>query len=99
MIVNGNENVEENGWEEICDLSLDYLLKTSLVDGSTKQISEFVGTNGQTLKIPADLSKLKKRITTVIDRLASGVRFFPDEDDDEESDEEIEDDEDDEDLN
>jgi len=69
------EDNQEQGWEEVCDLSLDHLLKTILVASNQKDKGLYIGNSGATLTMPPDLGKLRKRITTVIDRLAAGVRF------------------------
>ncbi len=70
------------GWEEICDLNLDHMLKAALVQKGVQK-EPFIGNGGNPLKMPLDLNKLKKRVTTVIDRLANGVRFIADGEEDE----------------
>ena len=73
------------GWEEIAEYNLEHLLKVALVSSldpggaaavmKKSEGGSFLGNSGNALKIPGDLNKLKKRITTVIDRLANGVRI------------------------
>lgn len=63
----------EQGWEEKVDTSLIHLLRTSLAR-SVKDRS----TLPPPMKVPQDTLKLRKRITTVVDRLASGGRMTGD---------------------
>jgi len=65
----------EQGWEEQVDISLSHLLRTSLARNA-KDRSQVP----PPMKVPADTTKLKKRITTVVDRLASGGRIAGDPD-------------------
>ena len=70
------------GWEEICEYNLEHMLKCALTETKSGQTmgnkdGAFLGNSGNPLKPPQDLNKLKKRITTVIDRLANGVRMSP----------------------
>ena len=57
------------GWEEKTDLSLTYLLKTSLSRSSKDAAVSFPA-----LELPRDTSKLKKHISLVCDRIAKGSR-------------------------
>ncbi|CAD7957625.1 unnamed protein product [Amoebophrya sp. A120] len=75
-------NSTQQGWEELIEYNLDHLLKCALVDHSSagttkKQDQNFLGNSNNPLKMPSDLNRLKKRITTMIDRLANGVRIAP----------------------
>lgn len=73
-----NENVAEyQNWEEVCELNLEHLLKVALVGGNAGAVKPepFLGNGGQPVKLPPDLGKLKKKMTTVVDRLANGVRL------------------------
>eukprot|EP00931_Biecheleriopsis_adriatica_P004464 TRINITY_DN106128_c0_g1_i1.p1 TRINITY_DN106128_c0_g1~~TRINITY_DN106128_c0_g1_i1.p1 ORF type:complete len:906 (+),score=217.10 TRINITY_DN106128_c0_g1_i1:235-2718(+) len=63
----------EQGWEEKVDTSLIHLLRTSLAR-SVKDRS----TLPPPMKVPQDTLKLRKRITNVVDRLASGGRMTND---------------------
>lgn len=60
----------QQGWEEEVDASLLHLLRTSLARSSKDR-----SVMPPPMKMPQDTVKLKKRITTVVDRLASGSRM------------------------
>ncbi|CAE7218110.1 BBS9 [Symbiodinium pilosum] len=60
----------EQGWEEKVDTSLLHLLRTSLAR-SAKEGNSLP----PPMKVPQDTLKLRKRITTVVDRLATGARM------------------------
>lgn len=60
----------EQGWEEQVDASLIHLLRTSLARNAKDR-----ATLPPPMKVPSDTLKLKKRITNVVDRLASGGRI------------------------
>lgn len=61
----------EQGWEEVVEASLTYLLKTALA--KTAKDSALM-TNS--LEIPENSDKLKKHIGMVLDRLAKGARLI-----------------------
>jgi hypothetical protein len=64
------EDSKEQGWEEQTDAALQNLLKTSLARNAKERnmiISQ--------MKMQLDTTRLKKRITNVIDRLAGGARL------------------------
>jgi len=69
----------DQGWEEQVDASLIHLLRTSLCRNAKDR-----STLPPPMKVPSDTLKLKKRITSVVDRLANGGRIAcdPDEGDD-----------------
>mmetsp|Transcript_99006 Transcript_99006/g.248246 ORF Transcript_99006/g.248246 Transcript_99006/m.248246 type:complete len:866 (-) Transcript_99006:82-2679(-) len=60
----------EQGWEEQVDASLIHLLRTSLARNAKDRSAL-----PPPMKVPQDTLKLKKRITSVVDRLASGGRI------------------------
>mmetsp|Transcript_80274 Transcript_80274/g.260005 ORF Transcript_80274/g.260005 Transcript_80274/m.260005 type:complete len:873 (-) Transcript_80274:89-2707(-) len=60
----------EQGWEEQVDASLIHLLRTSLARNAKDRSAL-----PPPMKVPQDTLKLKKRITNVVDRLASGGRI------------------------
>merc|ERR1719407_462377 len=64
------EESQEQGWEEQTDAALQNLLKTSLARNA-KERNMIVGQ----MKMLHDTTRLKKRITNVIDRLAGGARL------------------------
>eukprot|EP00658_Telonema_sp_P-2_P004199 TRINITY_DN11578_c0_g2_i1.p1 TRINITY_DN11578_c0_g2~~TRINITY_DN11578_c0_g2_i1.p1 ORF type:complete len:700 (-),score=174.65 TRINITY_DN11578_c0_g2_i1:246-2345(-) len=66
----------DQGWEERVSASLLYLLRTSLAKQGkgTRDGSAMVHDAG----LLQDVSKLKKHITTVVDRLGKGLRPVPD---------------------
>ena len=64
------EDSQEQGWEEQTDAALQNLLKTSLARNA-KERNMIVGQ----MKMQHDTTRLKKRITNVIDRLAGGARL------------------------
>merc|ERR1711972_361981 len=57
----------DQGWEEQVDASLIHLLRTSLARNSKERSAV-----PPPMKVPQDTLKLKKRITSVVDRLANG---------------------------
>jgi len=59
----------DQGWEEQVDASLSHLLRTSLAH-SAKDRSALP----PPMKVPEDTHRLKKRISSVVDRLANGAR-------------------------
>lgn len=59
----------EQGWEEKVDTSLLHLLRTSLARSAKDR-----NTLPPPMKVPQDTMKLRKRITNVVDRLATGAR-------------------------
>mmetsp|Transcript_66862 Transcript_66862/g.186862 ORF Transcript_66862/g.186862 Transcript_66862/m.186862 type:complete len:862 (-) Transcript_66862:169-2754(-) len=59
----------DQGWEEQVDASLIHLLRTSLARNAKDR-----STLPPPMKVPQDTLKLKKRITSVVDRLANGGR-------------------------
>jgi Bardet-Biedl syndrome 9 protein len=63
----------EQGWEEQVDASLIHLLRTSLARNAKDRSAL-----PPPMKVPADTMKLKKRITSVVDRLANGGRVAGD---------------------
>lgn len=63
----------EQGWEEKVDTSLLHLLRTALAR-SVKEGNSLP----PPMKVPQDTLKLRKRITTVVDRLATGARMTDD---------------------
>lgn len=63
----------EQGWEEQVDASLIHLLRTSLARNAKDR-----SVLPAPMKVPADTIKLKKRITSVVERLASGSRITTD---------------------
>merc|ERR1712232_303183 len=65
----------EQGWEEQVDISLSHLLRTSLARNAKDRSAL-----PPPMKVPPDTTKLRKRITTVVDRLASGGRIAGDPD-------------------
>jgi Bardet-Biedl syndrome 9 protein len=65
------EDNRESGWEEQTDAALQHLLRTCLAR-SAKERSTIVSP----MKMPRDTIRLKKRITSVIDRLAGGARLL-----------------------
>lgn len=64
-----NDSMDQ-GWEEQVDVSLSHLLRTSLARNAKDRSAL-----PPPMKVPADTMKLKKRITTVVDRLANGLRI------------------------
>jgi hypothetical protein len=64
------EDSQDQGWEEQTDAALQNLLKTSLARNA-KERNMIVSQ----MKIQHDTTRLKKRITNVIDRLAGGARL------------------------
>jgi len=60
----------EQGWEEQVDASLIHLLRTSLARNAKDRSAL-----PPPMKVPQDTLKLKKRITSVVDRLANGGRI------------------------
>mmetsp|Transcript_91337 Transcript_91337/g.263614 ORF Transcript_91337/g.263614 Transcript_91337/m.263614 type:complete len:862 (+) Transcript_91337:104-2689(+) len=60
----------EQGWEEQADASLIHLLRTSLARNAKDRSAL-----PPPMKVPQDTLKLKKRITSVVDRLANGGRL------------------------
>mmetsp|Transcript_47987 Transcript_47987/g.121864 ORF Transcript_47987/g.121864 Transcript_47987/m.121864 type:complete len:863 (+) Transcript_47987:26-2614(+) len=60
----------DQGWEEQVDASLIHLLRTSLARNAKDRSAL-----PPPMKVPQDTLKLKKRITSVVDRLASGGRI------------------------
>jgi Bardet-Biedl syndrome 9 protein len=64
----------DQGWEEQVDASLMHLLRTSLARNAKDRSSL-----PPPMKVPQDTLKLKKRITSVVDRLANGGRITGDE--------------------
>jgi len=65
----------DQGWEEQVDASLIHLLRTSLWRNAKDR-----STLPPPMKVPSDTLKLKKRITSVVDRLANGGRIAGDTD-------------------
>merc|ERR1712048_526167 len=63
----------EQGWEEQVDASLIHLLRTSLARNAKDRSAL-----PPPMKVPVDTMKLKKRITSVVDRLANGGRIAGD---------------------
>lgn len=59
----------DQGWEEKVDTSLLHLLRTSLARSVKDR-----NTLPPPMKVPQDTLKLRKRITNVVDRLATGAR-------------------------
>lgn len=60
----------DQGWEEQVDASLIHLLRTSLARNAKDRSAI-----PPPMKVPQDTLKLKKRITSVVDRLANGGRI------------------------
>ncbi|CAJ1431415.1 unnamed protein product [Effrenium voratum] len=60
----------EQGWEEKVDTSLIHLLRTSLARSVKDR-----NTLPPPMKVPQDTLRLRKRITNVVDRLATGARM------------------------
>mmetsp|Transcript_15360 Transcript_15360/g.31875 ORF Transcript_15360/g.31875 Transcript_15360/m.31875 type:complete len:870 (-) Transcript_15360:93-2702(-) len=60
----------EQGWEEQVDASLIHLLRTSLARNAKDRSAL-----PPPMKMPPDTMKLKKRVTSVVDRLANGGRI------------------------
>mmetsp|Transcript_49656 Transcript_49656/g.142028 ORF Transcript_49656/g.142028 Transcript_49656/m.142028 type:complete len:870 (+) Transcript_49656:124-2733(+) len=63
----------DQGWEEQVDASLIHLLRTSLARNAKDRSAL-----PPPMKVPQDTLKLKKRITSVVDRLANGGRITGD---------------------
>lgn len=63
-------DTREQGWEEQVDASLIHLLRTSLARNAKDRAAL-----PPPMKVPGDTLKLKKRIKSVVDRLASGSRI------------------------
>jgi Bardet-Biedl syndrome 9 protein len=63
-------DIAEQGWEEQVDISLSHLLRTSLARNAKDR-----STLPPPMKVPNDTTRLKKRLTSVVDRLASGGRM------------------------
>eukprot|EP00002_Diphylleia_rotans_P016088 TRINITY_DN3126_c0_g1_i4.p1 TRINITY_DN3126_c0_g1~~TRINITY_DN3126_c0_g1_i4.p1 ORF type:complete len:522 (+),score=102.04 TRINITY_DN3126_c0_g1_i4:1343-2908(+) len=65
------DDTEEQGWEEVTDVAMTNLLRTTLAK-SSKDAAAIA----QTLGTPTDTSKLKKHIAIVCDRLTKGLRPY-----------------------
>jgi len=66
----------EQGWEERTDAALAHALRTSLGKaGAPKESAASSSLALPPLAMPSDVSKLKKHITVVCDRLSKGGRF------------------------
>lgn len=65
------------GWEELTDAHMTYLLRTSLgkQGGAQGGGASAAAQQGQQLRLPEDTVKLKKHITIVCDRLSKGARL------------------------
>ena len=59
------------GWEETTDAALTFLLRTSLA----KPGKENQGATPITLDVPKDTTRLKKHISSVMDRISKGGRI------------------------
>ncbi|CEL98014.1 unnamed protein product [Vitrella brassicaformis CCMP3155] len=69
------EDTASCGWEERCEAAMHHLLKTCL---STKDKERDRDRSVGELSMPEDVGRLKKRITSVIDRLSQGVSLHSD---------------------
>eukprot|EP00640_Fibrocapsa_japonica_P007118 CAMPEP_0113940832 /NCGR_PEP_ID=MMETSP1339-20121228/6885_1 /TAXON_ID=94617 /ORGANISM="Fibrocapsa japonica" /LENGTH=159 /DNA_ID=CAMNT_0000944793 /DNA_START=137 /DNA_END=616 /DNA_ORIENTATION=- /assembly_acc=CAM_ASM_000762 len=61
----------EQGWEEIVDASMTYLLRTVLA----KNVKETAVVQ-QSVSMPSDTTKMRKHISIVCDRLNKGARLY-----------------------
>ena len=64
-------SVSFQGWEETTDAALTFLLRTSLA----KPGKENQGATPITLDVPKDTTRLKKHISSVMDRISKGGRI------------------------
>ncbi len=62
---------QEQGWEETTDAALTFLLRTSLA----KPGKENQGATPISLDVPKDTTRLKKHISSVMDRISKGGRI------------------------
>lgn len=63
----------DQGWEETVDLSLTFLLKTSLA----KTAKESTTLTTSAIEMPSDIEALKKHISMVLDRISKGGKVNP----------------------
>lgn len=67
----------EMGWEETVECSLSTLIRTVLSKGGKDSFNASMPASKTSLELPDDVSKIKKYIGIVFDRLSKGARLIP----------------------
>ncbi|XP_034730323.1 protein PTHB1 isoform X1 [Etheostoma cragini] len=69
------QDTPQLGWEESCDAAVSHLLRSCLSRSPKDQATSLAQAGGPVLGLPRDISRLKKHITLLCDRISKGGRL------------------------